>query len=846
MLSEKNSSSQNKNILPQDKKGGVDSPFYKELLRVIEKSELKAKRNLFYSLISDFELEKEAKNAALEKRWDDFCTIYETVLNLGKKFDEEVELYLEQGFKEVKESDDSFLLVPLLELTNKKGKASYNHFNEALSIFEKRKEWDSYALTIDLMRKARLTLPERHEEKLLEGLNYFAEEGFLESFLLIIDTIEKVNPELIKNAEVKLKELFNNYAAKGNWNKCIVLAEKIKELNMSLPQNFKEILKKALEEAYYNKSWHLYAHILLVLEEKGEKVLKEASAKLKESLEEYEKKEELGKYVALLQSVIKLGFLNEKEIARSLKKMALKKQWNSYHITYQTVQDLKINIPEELKDDLYQGLKDAFAIKDWSLFIFYLEELHKLNKKLPLNIDQAIFKALEDCYFRKEWHNYSLLFKTAKELNIIDFEHPLYLEVLNFVNNLSFEEKTKVHSDILDICITQDREMYEFLVSHVEQNITHGYTFLHLHPKFKEIFMHIKNELLANKDYLFNLSKKSILRGFYRKNEEVEEIIDKEILPFQREEKIYQALFDRTFVPLGLKFHTKEEKGVLDNYFVRTGGFVAHKYKQCYVIPPFPNTYSLEFFMLTVEKLLERKERPLYKDMYVQVCFPERIPNELCGILTLAFLYAKKDILVFTEEILEHNQEQIGITIYDAGNFESGIHTTFNKENKPIPLQISGRTDLLFCNSWDDINLAATIYTLIFHAFYKKDKLIYKEIGEKFIEEFKILLKEYNKENYLEAKFIELKKEDIPQLSSILLQITEERNKLNELVKKYNQAKRYLEKEKDHQVIKIVESQMKGDLYKIKNSFTFRLRDLIEKYHKYLLEHSVEEGKGDF
>ncbi len=393
--------------------------------------------------------------------------------------------------------------------------------------------------------------------------------------------------------------------------------------------------------------------------------------------------------------------------------------------------------------------------------------------------------------------------------------------------------------------IATEETLQKALQEGIKERISKGFSFFQylnlLSQKNKQEF----NELFENEIKIKDFAKQTVLNSFYRNKYStlLHDIIDKEILPFKSKEYLKKALFDRTFVPLGLKFHTKEKKGVLDKYFQITGGFVAHQYKQCYITPPFANPYSLELFLLTTQKLLEKEKRPLGKDMYIQVCFPERMSNEFCGILTLAFLYARKNTLKFTEELLTHNQSQIGITIYDGGNFISNEHTIFDKNKKPHNFKITGRTDLLFCTSFDDIRLAQTIYTLLFHAAYKERDLIYKEIGTQFINEFKSLLKKHNKENWLNSKFVKLQFQDIPQLSNILLAITEEREKLNENILNYNQGVEYYKKEENPQIKKTLKFQLEEQLKTINSSLTMEIRSLIEKYYNYLITHSISEGE---
>lgn len=321
----------------------------------------------------------------------------------------------------------------------------------------------------------------------------------------------------------------------------------------------------------------------------------------------------------------------------------------------------------------------------------------------------------------------------------------------------------------------------------------------------------------------------STLHRFGREREhplssEIQTVVE-ELSPQER----LRALYDRTLLPIGLKIHT-ESNPLLDEVLEKTGGFIASGKKECYVANPVANAYIVELALKALQKKLvqpreaelislkrglvsqlnelerqnpvdnkeNKKEEARIKSIkeeiekievelkntrsgeynpfppktYFQVCVPYRLDNEACGIATIAFLLARKNILKYTPELIKHNQNTIGVTIYDAGGNVVGKHFVPTEDGNGAIPYFDGRTDMLLCGGIEDIKTAHLILSLLVHARYENIPLAHQKLGELFIEEVYELLYNENVLDWLDNTFVNLKdREEIDRLGKVLIAI---------------------------------------------------------------------------
>ena len=318
------------------------------------------------------------------------------------------------------------------------------------------------------------------------------------------------------------------------------------------------------------------------------------------------------------------------------------------------------------------------------------------------------------------------------------------------------------------------------------------------------------------------------VRSFFNNTEELEQEII-ETTAGRSKKELEKILFDKTLLPVGIKIHTKENP-IIGLFMEKTGGFVAHKSETCFVANPVANTSILELCLEALDKKMKLENLAFDKDTYFQTCVPERLNNEMCGIATIAFLLARKKTLQYTKELITHNQDTIGVTIYDAGKVVIGEHFVPTKDDHKENPQFNGRTDMLLCGNLEDIKIVQLLLSLLVHANYQEQELKHRELGQNFINEFKAVLAKHNNADWLNNQFVDLKTQDVDGLSVILLAITNHRNETNEYVKNYNQGVQYLETEKDS--IDDVYRDLKEIKKNIDNNLSFEIKALIEKYRQ--------------
>jgi hypothetical protein len=349
----------------------------------------------------------------------------------------------------------------------------------------------------------------------------------------------------------------------------------------------------------------------------------------------------------------------------------------------------------------------------------------------------------------------------------------------------------------------------------------------------------------------------SNIKSFFKKDapisdKEIESEIDK-----IKGEEIKEIAFGRTILPIGIKVHTNKNS-ILDKFLEGTV-FRAHKKDVTYVAGVAPNVEVVKLALNILNskikkyneglldkegreslqpKLLksteiynEEKLEDLYKDSYFQVCVPERLPNEACGIATIAFLFLKKNIPQYDEHIIETNANAIGITIYDGGVVYNEPFFVAQKDNKADIPTFNGRTDMLFCKNNEEIEKAHFLLSLLVNAYYTNEDLLFKEIGHNFVEDFKKLLAKHNKLHWLNRQFVEITEEKKKPLADLLIEITNLRNEINDEIINYNKGVQYYEEEKDPLVKEKVLSDIKELKAKIDSSILTEIRSLVERYY---------------
>ena len=295
----------------------------------------------------------------------------------------------------------------------------------------------------------------------------------------------------------------------------------------------------------------------------------------------------------------------------------------------------------------------------------------------------------------------------------------------------------------------------------------------------------IIKELKENTELLKKVLKYSI-ESFFSDASQLNKEINEQIEKLTNEE-IQEAVFGKTILPIGIKIHTINNP-LLAESLRKTGGFIAHGQETAFIANPVSNTKIVQIAINALKNKLQKQgydPNLLEKDSYFQVCVPYRLSNESCGIATIGYLLAKNNILQYNEKLIKSNQNTIGLTIYDAGGalINDFFVPTEDKETRP---RFDGRTDMLLCKSQEDIELAHFLLSFLVHAEYQDNPLYFKDLAKEFISEFKQILQKHKKEHWLSNKFVAISKgetQSIKSLGSVLMEITDLRNELNEKIK---------------------------------------------------------------
>jgi hypothetical protein len=295
----------------------------------------------------------------------------------------------------------------------------------------------------------------------------------------------------------------------------------------------------------------------------------------------------------------------------------------------------------------------------------------------------------------------------------------------------------------------------------------------------------IIQELKENTELLKKALKHSI-ESFFSDVSQLNQEINEQIEKLTNEE-MQEAVFSKTILPIGIKIHTVNNP-LLAESLRKTGGFIAHGQETAFIANPAFNTKIVQIAINALKNKLQKQgynPNLLEKDSYFQVCVPHRLSNESCGIATIGYLLAKNNIFQYNEKFIKSNQNTIGLTIYDAGGALINDFFVPTKDKKTRP-RFDGRTDMLLCKNQEDIELAHFLLSFLVHAEYQDNPLYFQDLAKEFISEFKQILQKHQKEHWLSNKFVEISKEEtqsIESLGSVLMEITNLRNELDEKIK---------------------------------------------------------------
>jgi len=270
-------------------------------------------------------------------------------------------------------------------------------------------------------------------------------------------------------------------------------------------------------------------------------------------------------------------------------------------------------------------------------------------------------------------------------------------------------------------------------------------------------------------------------------NQEIKEQIEK-----LTNEEIQEIVFGKTILPIGIKIHTVNNP-LLAESLRKTGGFIAHGQETAFIANPVSNTKIVQIAINALKNKLQKQgynPNLLEKDSYFQVCVPYRLSNESCGIATIGYLLARNNIFQYNEDLIKSNRNTIGLTIYDAGGILIQDFFVPTKD-RGAKLEFRGRTDMLLCKSQEDIELAHFLLSFLVHAEYQETPLYFQDLAKEFISEFKQILQKHQKEHWLSNKFVEIsegEKQAIKSLGSVLIEITNLRNELDEKIENNNET----------------------------------------------------------
>ena len=313
--------------------------------------------------------------------------------------------------------------------------------------------------------------------------------------------------------------------------------------------------------------------------------------------------------------------------------------------------------------------------------------------------------------------------------------------------------------------------------------------------------------------------------SFFNDPKEMEAEV-KELLEEKDIEWIRRLVFDRTLLSIGAKIHTRRSE--IGSALKRTGGFVAHGKDTCFVSNPVPNKFVLE---IAIEALRRKLKGTLDQEAFFQACVPHRLPNEYCAIATITFLLTKANNVKYDKDVLRHNQQTAGLTIYDAGgNLDDKFYVPKVQRNDERKVSFKGRTDIVLCTNIEDLEKAHFILSLLVHASYEPVELKFKALGKKFVEEFKVILERFAHSEWLQHNFINANLDDV---GKILIDIAQQREDVSKIINQYNAGVGLYASESgsdEGDEAEQIRQHLVSMKKRIDESFWFQIRSLVTRY----------------
>ena len=373
-------------------------------------------------------------------------------------------------------------------------------------------------------------------------------------------------------------------------------------------------------------------------------------------------------------------------------------------------------------------------------------------------------------------------------------------------------------------------DQYQSAVKYsIQRFVTRGLSFWNLmRAATKETRESIRQESFMRE------AMKNVIAQFFGNKEELAEPISQKVGGMSKKE-LEKVLFTLD-MPVGIKIHLKQASphiAALQPFFEKTGGFAKGGHETCYVTPPTHNRETLKICL----EVLEKKVGPLFSAegseslVTVQVCLPHRLDNELCGVATVAFLLGSPYTKAFTSEDLKTNRNTGNfLTIYDAaGAQEDRLAVPMKSPANATPIHVRGRTDIILCQSREDIENAHLILALLVAASHPAP-IAFKETGQRFVRELSKILGKHRVSHWLAGKFVGSKpsEREQEQFERMLLELTEHKRKDAVLVRRIN---RDIERH-GHQLDELQRMRFNRLL-------TVKVQDLIARYRTELYNETL-------
>ncbi len=523
-------------------------------------------------------------------------------------------------------------------------------------------------------------------------------------------------------------------------------------------------------------------------------------------------------------------FKNNESFQQDLKEILPERIANGWYIDNYAKFASSETLQQALKEGLPKIMANGWSIDGYAKFAS--------DEILQQALKEGLPKRMADGELMYDYTKFATKETTNEFKNNESFQQDLK-EILpeRIANGWSIDGYAKFATEKTIIELKNNESFQQDLKEILPERIADGWS-IDGYAKFTsdEIISH-----LFEKQELRIIAEKAI-EAFFDNSQGLQSEIQ-EVLSTKSNEEIEKALFDKTMLPVGIKIHTNNESNLSD-MLAKTKLFIAHGYNTTFVANPVANTTVLEMCLEVLEKKRVKENMLMEKESYFQTCCPERLENKECGIATIAFLLGRKNTLQYTEDLIKHNQNTNGITIYDAGNVVIGNHFVPQKGEQTENPRFNGRTDILLCSNIEDIKTANLILTLLIHATYQEKELKHKELGQSFIQEFKDILQKHKHKEWLDNKFVDIKDYDnISGLSNVLMSITKHRNEINEQTRKYNAGVNYLQTNEKW------EESILDDLKKMKeeldSSMLYKIKSLLNKYQSLLYPNGeyVDERK---